>query len=127
MGGHVVTSSLELHPGLYQGALAAEYISGIPLLDLPDSATFQQHVGQWLRVMGQPGQYTDKGRQFDSVVKYLEGGDLPDRIEGLQTGNRYTLNLGPHPDPASAPMEMPTRRAADTRQIQLHIDPDGPD
>jgi alpha-beta hydrolase superfamily lysophospholipase len=142
MGGHVVTSSLELHPGIYQAALAecgvlngvgegdyevayaaaAEYISGIPLLDLPDSATFEQHVDQWVKVMGSPGQYTDKGRQFDSVIKYLEGGDLADRLEGLQVGNRYTLNLGPHPDPSHAPADMPIRRAVDTRQIRFHID-----
>jgi hypothetical protein len=42
-------------------AAAAEYISGIPLLDLPDSATFQQHVGQWLRVMANPVSTLTKG------------------------------------------------------------------
>jgi pimeloyl-ACP methyl ester carboxylesterase len=142
MGGHVVTSSLELHPGVYQGALAecgvvdgvgegdyqiaytaaAEYISGIPLLDPPDSATFQNRVGQWLQVMGVPGRYTDKGRQFDSVIKHLAGGDLPERIPGLM-GNRYIANLGPHPDPSRAPSSMPIRRSVDTRQVQFHIDP----
>jgi pimeloyl-ACP methyl ester carboxylesterase len=142
MGGHVVTSTLELHPGVYQGALAecgvvdgvgegdyqvayaaaAEYISGIALLDPPDSATFQNHVGQWLQVMGVPGRYTDKGRQFDSVIKYLAGGDLPERIPGLM-GNRYISNLGPHFDPSRAPATMPIRRAVDTRQVRFHIDP----
>lgn len=143
MGGHVVTASLELHPGMYQAALAecgvvdgigegdyqvaytaaAEYISGIPLLDPPDSTTFQRNVGQWLQLMGTPGRYTEKGRQFDSVIKYLSGGDLPERTPGLTAGNRYTVNLGPHLEPSRAPDNMPIRRAVDTRQVRFHIDP----
>ena len=142
MGGHVVTATLELHPGVYDGALAecgvvdgvgegdyevaytaaAEFISGVPLLDPPDSATFQQRVNQWLQIMGAPGRYTDKGRQFDSVIKYLAGGDLPERLQGL-TGQRYIANLGPHPEPSRAPASMPVRRAVDTRNIRYHIDP----
>jgi hypothetical protein len=138
----VVTSSLELHPGIYQGGLAecgvvdgvgegdyqvaytaaAEYISGIPLLDPPDSASFQRNVGQWLQVIGQPGRYTEKGRQFDSVIKYLSGGDLAERIPGL-LGNRYIANLGPHLEPSRVPAGMPIRRAIDTRHVQFHIDP----
>jgi hypothetical protein len=37
---------------------------------------------QWLQVMGVAGQYTDTGRQFDSVIKYLADGDLPERLQG---------------------------------------------
>ncbi|MDQ3809606.1 MAG: lysophospholipase [Chloroflexota bacterium] len=141
MGGHVATSSLELHPGMYDGAMAecgvvdgvgegdyqvayaaaAEYISRIPLLDPPDPDTFRMNVGRWLQVMGQPGRYTDKGRQFDSVIKHLAGGDLPERIPGLM-GNRYVANLGPHVEPSRAPTSMPIRRAVDTRPIRFHID-----
>jgi pimeloyl-ACP methyl ester carboxylesterase len=139
MGGHVVTSSLELHPGMYQAALAecgvvdgvgegdyevayaaaAEYISGIPLLDPPDS---QRSVGRWLQVMGEPGHFTAKGQQFESVIKYLAGGDLPERQAGL-VSTRYTANLGPHPEPSRAPVSQPVRRAIDTRHIVFHIDP----
>jgi hypothetical protein len=36
--------------------------------------------------------YTEHGR-FDSVVKYLSGGDVPLRLEGLL--ERYVRNLNP--------------------------------
>src|SRR5882724_3894070 len=94
MGGHVAIASLELHPGLYQGALiecgvidgvgiadylyaytaAAEYIAGVPLLDAPDRETFHRRVNeQWVPAMGTPGAYTERGRRFESVVKHLLG------------------------------------------------------
>jgi len=38
-----------------------------------------------------PGHYTLQGRRFDSVVKYLFGGDLPLRLEGLRP--RYARNM----------------------------------
>ena len=43
-----------------------------------------------------PGSYTARGRQFDSVVKFLmgadrAGNDLPLRLQGLQA--RYLLNI----------------------------------
>jgi pimeloyl-ACP methyl ester carboxylesterase len=69
MGGHVAIASLELHPGLYQGALidcgiidgvgiadfylaaraAAEYLSGINLFEAPERETLIRRVNeQWL-------------------------------------------------------------------------------
>jgi hypothetical protein len=41
--------------------------------------------------MGEPGYYTEHGR-FDSVVKYLSGGDVPLRLEGLL--ERYVRDRG---------------------------------
>ena len=43
-----------------------------------------------------PGSYTPRGRQLDSVVKYLmgadqAGNDLPLRLQGLQC--RYLMNM----------------------------------
>ena len=139
MGGHVAIASLELHPEIYQGALiecgvidgvgvvdwlhaysaAAEYLSGVPMLDTSRPAFDGLVFGTWLPVMGQPGDYTERGRRFDSVVKYLAGGDVPLRLEGMKL--RYTLNLNPR-DPG------PTRsqefaRHADTRGIVYEIDP----
>ena len=122
MGGHVTIASLELHPEVYQGGLiecgiidgvglvdwlyaytaAAEYLSGVRLLDAPDRQAFGALVnGPWLDAMGTPGAYTDRGRRFDSVVKHLMGGDLPLRLEGMR--QRYIMNLNsrdPGPDRA---------------------------
>jgi hypothetical protein len=66
--------------------------------------------------MGTPGAYTPKGQQFDSVVKYLMGGDLPNRLEGLT--DRYTANLIPRLGQAS-----PSSGAVSTRDIHYRIDP----
>src|SRR3989454_8710696 len=94
MGGHVTIASLELQPGLYQGALiecgvidgigladflyaytaAAEYVGGVSLLDAPDRATFHRRVNeQWLPAVGTPDAFTERGRRFESVVKHLMG------------------------------------------------------
>jgi hypothetical protein len=72
-----------------------------------------------------PGSYTARGRQFDSVVKYLMGADqaghdLPLRLQGLQ--RRYLLNMiHRHPD-----VEKESTfgaRAASTVHIRYRIDP----
>src|SRR5207244_11628718 len=102
--------SLEQRPGLYQGGLAecglvdgigiadylfaytaaAELISGVPLLDAPDKLAFAQLLNERVvPALGMPGAYTARGRQFDSVVKYLmgadaRGNDLPLRLQGLR-------------------------------------------
>jgi hypothetical protein len=94
MGGHVTIASLEHHPEVYQGGLiecgivdgvglvdwlyaytaAAEYLSGVRLLDAPNRPAFSALVnGPWLDAVGTPGAYTDRGRLFDSVVKHLMG------------------------------------------------------
>jgi pimeloyl-ACP methyl ester carboxylesterase len=139
MGGHVAMASLELHPGVYQGGLpecgvmtgigvidyllayaaAADFVSGIPLLDSPDAAAFMARTQQFVEEMGQPGAYTEKGRRFDSVVKYLMGGDLPQRTQGLMA--RYTQNLGVAGNPNAA--TAPSTRARTNRHFRYRIDP----
>jgi Prolyl oligopeptidase family len=142
MGGHVLVASLEQHPDVYQAALsecgvltgigefdylaaytaAADYLSGVGLLAAPDSATFGALVNeQWLPAMGTPGAYTARGEQFDSVVKYLTGGDLAFREQGLAMF--YTRDLSLFGDPANAPPGAPARRALSTRDIAFQIDP----
>jgi len=146
MGGHIVVASLELRPGLYQGGLAecglvdgigiadylmaytaaAELISGVPLLDAPDKDTFARILNERVvPALGMPGSYTARGRQFDSVVKYLmgadrAGNDLPLRLQGLQ--RRYLPNMiYRNPD-----VEKETTfggRAASTVHIKYRIDP----
>ena len=146
MGGHIVVASLELRPGLYQGGLAecglvdgisiadylfaytaaAELISGVPLLDAPDKETFARLLNERVvPALGMPGAYTPRGRQFDSVVKYLmgadrAGNDLPLRLQGLQ--RRYLMNMI-HRDPDVEKESTPGGRAASTVHIRYRIDP----
>lgn len=145
MGGHVAISSLELHPDAYQGALiecgvvdgvglidwlyaytaAAEYFSGLPLLDTPRPEFDALVNAKWLAAMGEPGYYTEAGKRFDSVVKYISGGDVPLRRDGLAL--RFVQNLSPRaPEPNRAPGPNHARefsRHADTRHIVYDIDP----
>jgi alpha-beta hydrolase superfamily lysophospholipase len=141
MGGHILVASLEQHPEVYQAALsecgvmtgigefdylaaytaAADYLSGVGLLAAPNLATFSGIVDeQWLPAMGTPGSYTLRGQQFDSVVKYLTGGDLAFREQGLAMF--YTRDLSLFGDPASAPSGAPARRALSTRDTRFEID-----
>jgi pimeloyl-ACP methyl ester carboxylesterase len=139
MGGHIAIASLELYPDAYQGALiecgvidgvgltdwlhaytaAAEYFSGLPLLDTPRPEFDKLVYAKWLAEMGEPGYYTERGRRFDSVVKYLAGGDVPLRLEGLAL--RYVQDLHPRDPGPSRAREF--ARHADTRYIQYDIDP----
>src|SRR4030095_8770956 len=113
MGGHIVTASLEQRPELYQGGLAecglvdgigiADYltaytaaaalISGVPILDAPDRLAFGSLTEALVRALGMPDGYTPRGRQFDSVVKYLMGADRvghdpPLRLSSLGAAQR---------------------------------------
>ena len=146
MGGHIVVASLEQRPGLYQGGLAecglvdgigiadylfaytaaAELISGVPLLDTPDKPAFAQLLNERVvPALGMPGAYTARGRQFDSVVKYLmgadaRGNDLPLRLQGLRP--RYLPNMNyRQPDVEQEP--TPGARAASTVHVRYRIDP----
>jgi alpha-beta hydrolase superfamily lysophospholipase len=142
MGGHVLVASLEQHPGVYQAGLsecgvmtgvgefdylaaytaAADYLSGVGLLRARDPAAFGALVQEkWLPAMGTPGAYTRRGEQFDSVVKYLTGGDLPYREQGL--AQFYTSDLSPFVDPAAARPSSPANRALSTRDVKFEIDP----
>jgi hypothetical protein len=100
----------------------ADYLSGAHLLDAPDAPTFTARVEQdWLPAMGRPGAYTQRGQQFDSVVKYLTGGDLAFREQGL--AQFYTRDLVRLGDPAKAPASPPAARALSTRDVVFQIDP----
>jgi dienelactone hydrolase len=146
MGGHIVVASLELRPGLYQGGLAecglvdgigiadylmaytaaAELISGVPLLDAPDREAFARLVNERVvPALGTPGSYTARGRQFDSVVKYLmgadqAGNDLPLRLLGLK--RRYLPNLM-HRSRDLENEPNPGLRGASTVHVRYRIDP----
>ena len=68
--------------------------------------------------MGLPGGYTERGRRYDSVVKYLTGGDLPLRLEGL--AERYLANLVFSQENVT---HHPLYRAASPLHIHYRIDP----
>jgi pimeloyl-ACP methyl ester carboxylesterase len=139
MGGHVAIASLELHPDVYQGGFiecgvidgiglvdwlyaytaAAEYFSELPLLETPRPEFEALVNARFVAVMGTPGNYTERGRSFDNVVKHLAGGDLPLRLEGLK--QRYIQNLNPRDPGPSRAQEF--ARHADTRAIGFDIDP----
>ena len=146
MGGHIVVASLELRPGLYQGGLAecglvdgvgivdyllaytaaAELISGVPLLDAPEGGAFAQLLNERVvPAFGTPGAYTARGRQFDSVVKYLmgadrKGNDLPLRPQGLKP--RFLPNMT-HRRPDVEQETSPGGRAGSTVDVRYRIDP----
>ena len=146
LGGHVVVASLELRPGLYQGGLAecgavdgigiadyllaytaaAELIAGVALLDARDRQTFARLLNERVvPALGTPGSYTARGRQFDSVVKYLmgadgAGNDLPLRVRGLERD--YLMSMT-HRDPDVEKEPTPVRRAGSTLHIRYRIDP----
>jgi hypothetical protein len=137
---------LEPRPGLYQGGLAecgavdgigivdyllaytaaAEFIAGVPLLDAPDQPTFARLLNERVvPALGMPGSYTARGRQFDSVVKYLMGADeaghdLPLRLRSLERDYLWKMTRR---DPDVEKEPMPFRRAGSTLHIRYRIDP----
>ena len=89
----------------------------MPLLDTP-RPEFDTLTVSVPRLLGSPGTYNELGQRFDSVVKYLMGGDIPLRLEGMKT--RYLANLNPRdPGPERA---QEFSRHADTRLIRYEID-----
>jgi len=141
MGGHVLFSSLELHPDAYQGGLAecaaigvgqmdylaafaaaAEYISGVQLFNATDAQSFIRRVFQeWLPAVGFAQTPTDKGRALQSVGKYLMGGELPFWREGFAARMTQAANLLLLADPNV--QLSPAGRATSTRDVRYRIDP----
>lgn len=113
MGGHVTVLSLEQRPDAYDGALAlCGVISGVEILDfllnymlvaayvtevdlaeaLADPGAFAEAVEeQIIPALGAPGNYTEKGRQFASIIKHLSGGPRPWWQEGFD--DRFLPNF----------------------------------
>ncbi len=106
MGGNVVSDSLGNYPTFYDGAMpvcgaltglelfdyflsyaaAADYVTGgnfVPNVQSDSDFFIKTYFGVILPTLGTPGNYTAKGKQFDSIIKYLSGGERPYRTEGL--------------------------------------------
>lgn len=142
MGGHVLTASLEQHPGVYQAALAecgaltgigeldylaafaaaGEYIGQVNLFDAPDAREFLRRITQeWLPAVGLGQSPTERGRAFQSAAKYLMGGELPYWSQGLAERVTQALNLILLADPNRS--STVPGRDVDTNAIRYQIDP----
>jgi pimeloyl-ACP methyl ester carboxylesterase len=141
MGGHVVVSSLELHPNVYDGALAecgvvtgveildflagyalvAEYVAGVQLPLETDEETLTKVLEeQILPALGNPEDgLTERGRRFESVMTHLTGGPRPWRRQGfaLRFEENLRLALEGHVRGGVA------ARAASNAEAVYHIDP----
>jgi pimeloyl-ACP methyl ester carboxylesterase len=114
MGGHVVVSSLEEHPGVYSGALAecgvvagveemdyllsyeavGQYFAGLRLLPVKDINAYESSVrGQLIPALGNPEtkRLAPKGRAFEDVIEHLTGGPRPFRQQGFL--DRFSANF----------------------------------
>jgi hypothetical protein len=106
MGGNVITDSLGNYPTLYQGAMpicgaltglelfdyylqyaaAGEVVTGLEFVPNTQGDIdfyIRTYFGQIVPILGTPGKYTARGKQFDSIAKYLSGGERPYRLEGM--------------------------------------------
>ena len=138
MGGHMVVAGLERHPDLFQAGLAecgvvdgvglidwyyaytaaAQYFSGVPLLDAT-AADYDRRVAEFVARIGKPGAYTERGRRFDSAVRALAGGDMPAWGDGM--AKHYLEDLWPRVPLPRQSAEF--ARHADTRGIVYGIAP----
>lgn len=140
LGGYVAVAALEQHPELFQGGMtecgvvdgvgridwdyaytaAAEYFSGVPLLDAAPEDFEKLKNGPFVDRIGKPGNYTEAGRRLDSVVRYLAGGNLPLWSEAM--AKHYLDNLRARRP--GRPYSGDIARHADTRQTVYDIDPE---
>jgi pimeloyl-ACP methyl ester carboxylesterase len=136
MGAHAAIFALEHRPEIFQGALlecgvvdgitlfdwryayaaAAEYLSGLPILDTSQDVFATLRISKVFNlIMGTPGDYTARGRQLDSIARHLAGGDLPHRLEGWKI--QYSFNISPNSRSYGPPGNV------DTRKRHYEIDP----
>lgn len=106
MGGHVTLLGMHEFPTSFAGGLAmcpagpelfdyftavgaaAEAVTGVQFKSME---TMPQDLQQMTAALGQPPNYTEKGRQLASVQIHLSGGPRPFAVEGL--ASRFTANI----------------------------------
>ncbi len=106
MGGHVTLLGMHEFPTAFAGALAmcpagpelfdyftavgaaAEAITGVTFRD---PASTPQDVRRMAEMLGEPPNYSEKGRQLASVEIELSGGPRPFAAEGLRS--RFVQNI----------------------------------
>ncbi len=139
MGGHVVVSTLEQQPGIFDGAFAAcgallqegevDYIltyidamgavANAPLLPVSDLDVFRATVTQEvLPALGVPGALTPLGQTFEDLIENLTGGPRPFRQQGFADFYTGPLAAGYFEGPNSIAAE-----AATDQDVTLHAAP----
>lgn len=132
MGGHVTLLGMHEFPTSFAGALAmcpagpelfdyftavgaaAEVITGIRF---EDPRTVAQDVRKMADLLGQPSEYTQKGRQLANVEIELSGGARPFAGEGLQS--RFIQNIS---GGALAGSQSPSSRVVTNQHYTYRID-----
>ena len=133
MGGHVTILGLHEFPTAFAGGLAmcpagpelfdfyaavgagAEAITGVEF----KSDSIRQDTAKIVEQLGEPPDYTEKGRQLASVEIRISGGPRPFALEGLASGGRFTANIS---GSALAGIVTPQSRAVTTTHIRYAID-----
>ena len=134
MGGHVTLLGMHEFPTSFVGGLAmcpagpelfdyftavgaaAEAITGVRFNEM---STMQQDLQQMTAALGQPPNYTEKGRQLASVEIHLSGGPRPFAVEGL--ASRFTANIN---GAALAGGTTPANRAVTNAHYKYALDAD---
>jgi hypothetical protein len=80
----------------------------------------QSNTEQMADMLGQPPNYTDKGRQLASVEIHLSGGPRPFAGEGLASGGRFIGNIS---GAALAGSTTPSSRVVTNAHYKYSIDP----
>jgi hypothetical protein len=94
---------------------AAEVITGV---QFKDPSTMRADLERITTIVGQPPNYTDKGRQLASVEIHLSGGPRPFAVEGLASGGRFIGNIS---GGALAGGASPSNRAVSTTHIKYSL------
>jgi len=132
MGGHVTLLGMHEFPTAFAGALAmcpagpelfdyftavgaaAEAITGVTFRD---PSTVGQDVRKMAEMLGEPPNYTEKGRQLASVEIELSGGPRPFAAQGLRT--RFLQNIS---GAALAGSQTPSNRATTNAGFTYRVD-----
>ncbi len=133
MGGHVTLLGMHEFPTSFAGGLAmcpagpelfdyftavgaaAEVITGV---QFSSPGTTQSDLKKMAEILGEPPNYTGKGRQLASVEINLSGGPRPFAADGLASGGRFMGNIS---GGALAGGTSPSNRAVSTTQFKYSL------
>jgi dienelactone hydrolase len=133
MGGHVTLLGMHEFPTSFAGGLAMcpagpelfDYFTAVGAaaevitdVQFKDSTTMRADLERMTSVLGQPPNYSDKGRQLASVEIHLSGGPRPFAVEGLASGGRFIGNIS---GGALAGGTSPSNRAVSTTQFKYSL------
>ena len=134
MGGHVTLLGMHEFPSSFAGGLAmcpagpelfdfftavgaaAEVVTGV---QFKEPATVQQDLQKMTEILGQPPNYTPKGRQLASIEIHLSGGPRPFAVEGL--ASRFLSNIS---GGALAGASSPSSRVVSNAHYKYSLDAD---